>query len=663
MRILVTGATGFVGNMLVPALIRAGHEAVCLVRPTSDLSALQRLDVQLVPGDITDKDAWLTALDGVDAVVHLAGVNVPDMDTCRQVNVEGVRLLIEACREQGVRRVVANSTVSATREHLGAYGLTKKQGEELWRESGLDVTILRFSLVYGRDERSIFGRMVALVTAFPVVPVVGTGTYEVQPVHVDDVCQAILSCLETPATVGRTYVLAGREPTTFNQLVAGILTTLGQRKPEVHIPVPLALLMARAMGLVMKNPPLSVDNVLGMNQPTDYDIAAAERDFGFTPRPLQEGLRGALGGPGLADPDARRIAIVGLGRMGIAHAALLNTIPKAHLVGLCDRQARLGKQARGMGLRAPFYTDLEQMLDETQPDGVFICTPPHVHLPLARQCLARGVGVFVEKPLAHSLAAAQQMVALLQGRPLVHAVGYHYAHVPIFQRAGELLAEGIIGQPTGVRASMFLSQVLGPKRASWWYDPAQAGGGVVISIASHLLALLLDYFGPLAWVQAQTRRIHSRLVEDEATIRLGFASGLQAAVETSWSVPGYERSAIEIAVVGENGTLTVTDEEIRLSLPQTKEGFPVGESCIPVSDVSDPAAFELGGPGFWAEDADFVACLGDGSQPVVTWHDALAVQRIVDAVYRSAREGAAIAVTQAASKGSFISPRNIRSER
>jgi predicted dehydrogenase len=204
----------------------------------------------------------------------------------------------------------------------------------------------------------------------------------------------------------------------------------------------------------------------------------------------------------------------------------------------------------------------------------------------------------------------------------------------------------VIGRPLRVQASMYLSQVLRPKKASWWYDPKVAGGGVVISIASHLLALLREYFGPVAWVEAQTRRVHSKLVEDEATIRLGFASGLEAAVETSWSVPGYERSAIEIAVEGENGRLTVTDEEIRLSLQQARGGFPVGESRIPVSDVPDPAAFELGGPGFWAEDADFVACLNDagGRLPRVSWRQALAIQAVVDAVYRSVDRGEKVAL-------------------
>ncbi len=335
----------------------------------------------------------------------------------------------------------------------------------------------------------------------------------------------------------------------------------------------------------------------------------------------------------------QHIAIIGLGRMGIAHAALLNTIARAKLVGFCDLSRRLGRQARGMGFRdVPFYTDVERLLDETQPDGVFICTPPHTHLPIARQCVPRVEGVFVEKPLAQSLAAAQEMVALVEGRGLVHAVGYHYAYVPIFQRAGELLGQGVIGGPTEVRASMFLTQVMGPKRASWWYDPAKAGGGVVISITSHLLALLQEYFGAVAWAEAQTRRLHSKLVEDEATIRLGFASDLQAVVETSWSVPGYERSAIEIGIEGENGTLTVTDGEIRLSLQQATSGFPAGESHVPVSDVPDPAEFELGGPGFWAEDADLIACLGDAAEraPRVTWHQALATQAVLDAVYGSA---------------------------
>jgi NADH dehydrogenase len=653
----VTGATGFVGSYLVPALIRDRHEAVCLVRPTSDLSGLQGLEVKLVHGDVTDKEALLAALDGVEAVVHLAGVNVPDLETCRRINVEGVRLLIEACHEQGVRRVVANSTVSATREHLGAYGLTKKQGEELWRDSGLDVTILRFSLVYGPGAKGIFAKLLGYVKKLPAVPIIGPGTFEVQPIYVGDVVDAILRCLGNGETIGKTYVLAGREPTTMNQFVDLMLAESGKRKPKLHIPVPLAMLMARTMALVLPNPPVTVDNILGMNQPTDYDIATARRDFGWEPRPLREGLREALSPiayrlshigdnaqSAISDtPYAirhTRIAIIGLGRMGIAHAALLNTIPGAKLVGFCDLNRRLGQQARGMGFRdVPFYTDVTRLLEETQPDGVFLCTPPHVHLPLARQCVTRGVGVFVEKPLAHSLAAAQEMVALLEGRRLVHAVGYHYAYVPIFQWARELLAEGIVGRPTGVRASMFLSQVLGPKRASWWYEPNKAGGGVVISIASHLLALLPEYFGPVAWVEAQTRRVHSEQVEDEATIRLGFASGLEATVETSWSVPGYERSAMEIAVEGENGTLAVTDEEMRLALQQARSGFPVGERRIPVSDVPDPAAFELSGPGFWAEDADFVACLEHGRLPRVSWHEALAVQAVVDAVYRSADRG------------------------
>ena len=95
MRILVTGATGFVGNHLVPTLIQAGHEVVCLVRPTSDLSGLQGLDVKLVQGDITDNDALLTALDGVDAVVHLAAVSGDLGPVHRHRAAPGLSLLVD----------------------------------------------------------------------------------------------------------------------------------------------------------------------------------------------------------------------------------------------------------------------------------------------------------------------------------------------------------------------------------------------------------------------------------------------------------------------------------------------------------------------------------------------------------------------------------------
>ncbi len=621
---------------MVPALASAGHQVACLLRSSSSADTPTGRGIQTVVGDVTDGEAVRRGLEGADAVVHLAGVNMPDLEACRQINVDGVKTIIEACRATGVRRVVANSTVSATREHLGAYGLTKRESEELWQASGLDVSILRFSLVYGQDERSVFGRMVKLVTAFPLVPVVGPGTYEVQPVHVDDVSRAILSCLDRPASAGRAYVLAGREPTTFDQLVDGILSEKGQRKPKLHIPVPVALLMARAMAKVMPNPPLSVDNILGMNQPTDYDISAAERELGFDPRPLGEGLKEALGNVVPDRPGAVRIAVVGLGRMGLAHAALVNQDPSAQLVALCDRQARLGKQARGTGLRVPFYQDLVQMLDEAKPAGVLVCTPPNSHLPLARACLERGVGVLVEKPLAESLEAASQMAALLDEHPVAAAVGYQYAHAPVYRRAKALLQDGTIGRPLRVKSSAYLSQVLGAKKKSWWYEPAVAGGGVVASVTSHLLLLLVQSFGPAEWAAAETRRVHSEAVEDEADITLGFASGLEATVTTSWSVPGYEKLAIEIQIEGEQGTLKVTNRAIELELERPAGAFRAGSTRVAAAELPDPAAFELGGLGFAAEDAEFVAAVAGGQPPTVSWRDGLAVQKIIDAVYRSA---------------------------
>ena len=104
-----------------------------------------------------------------------------------------------------------------------------------------------------------------------------------------------------------------------------------------------------------------------------------------------------------------RVAVVGLGKLGVAHTAVLSMIPNAELVGVSDLAPALGKSVRGMGFLAPFYPSVAQLLAEARPDAVWVCTPPHVHEPVARQCVEAGVAAFVEKPLAHSVESAMKL--------------------------------------------------------------------------------------------------------------------------------------------------------------------------------------------------------------------------------------------------------------
>lgn len=335
-----------------------------------------------------------------------------------------------------------------------------------------------------------------------------------------------------------------------------------------------------------------------------------------------------------------RVAIAGLGKMGLMHAAVVSALPDAQVVAVADPQTQLASHIRSLGLEAPFFPSLDELLARTPVDAVMICTPASTHLAAAEACLARGVHVFVEKPLADTLASARRMVELAAERPGVHAVGYMKAHSPLYQRLRALLQDGALGRVHQVHASVYLSQVFRPA-GGWVYDATRSGGGIVINSTCHLLHLLQWCFGDVRGVFARTARIHSG-VEDAATIVLDFAGGVVASVDTSWSTQGYPVEHTEIHVIGDAGSLTMTDDRARLHLTRPHGTLPQGWTTFHRAEF-DRAPLDLsadyGGEGYANEDADFLACCARGGAPLVSWQDGLRVQAIIDAIYRSAHEG------------------------
>ena len=335
-----------------------------------------------------------------------------------------------------------------------------------------------------------------------------------------------------------------------------------------------------------------------------------------------------------------RVAIAGLGKMGIMHAAIVNAIPDAQIVAVADQQKQLAHHVRSLGLDAPFFPSVEEMLDRTEVDAVFVCTPAAAHLSMARACVERGVNVFVEKPLADTLENARRMVDLVESGAVVHAVGYMKGHYPLYQKMRELVRAGALGRIHQCHCSVYLSQVFRPSKG-WVYSKETSGGGIVINSTSHLLYLLQWFFGAATGVFARSRGIHSE-VEDVATIVLEFESGVVASIDTSWAVPGYSVEHTQILLVAEKGSLEITDDRARLYLTKADALHEQGWTEFHRSEF-DRAPIDLsaeyGGEGYCNEDFDFLRCCATGERPLVSWGDGLEVQRIIEAVYRSASEG------------------------
>jgi len=647
MNVFVTGASGFIGRRLVQHLLGAGHGVIAAVRrPCPDFDPDR---VKVVQVRLDDREGLARALAGVDAVVHLAvATGATSEREAYAFNVVGTEHLLDAARRAGVRRFLFTSTISATRERMGPYGRTKRIAEERVAASGIPYCTLRPSLVYGGRE-GLVANLTAYLRGLPVIPVMGDGTIELDPIHVDDVCAALLAALTEDRLLGRTYDLLGPDRMTFNQFLDRLSAGLGVKRRTLHIPGPVALMLARVLAVVFRRPPITEDNVLGMISPARVDRAPAARDFPLRWTALDQGLLGRSANPPRALPPAPgtltrpaparplRVAIVGLGKMGMVHGSVLAMMPEVELVAFVDALPGMAKTLYGMGHRAPFFATLEEALRLAKPDAVWICTPPDSHAALAEQAAAAGAAVFVEKPLAHRLEDAVRIEALARTGKVAIACGYAQLYMPAFAAAREALAAGVLGSVTRVRSSMYLSQVFAPQQG-WIADPARSGGGVVANLSSHLLAQLRHAFGQPERARATWRKLHGE-VEDELSGVLVLPGGAEIAFESSWSVPDFPISSTTIEAEGENGTLRITNDSFELDLREARAGFPAGASVRRAADLPARATFELNGEFYDLEDSDFLAWVAGGPAPRIAAGLGADVQRTMSALYASAARG------------------------
>lgn len=242
--VLLTGATGFVGSHVAERL--SGRGLRCTVRASSDLRWLEGLDLETVEVDLADGEGLEAALEGVDRVVHVAGVTrAPREEHFRRVNVEGTRRLAEASVRAGVRRFVFVSSLAARGPDgedgpVSAYGRSKRAAERsLLRTAGTEVAVLRPGGVYGpRDTDLLPLFRLARSGWFPLVPSSGV----VQPIYVADLADAVVAAGVGEAPGSGPWPLAGRGRHRWSDLADGLGEALG--RPVRTFPVPGPLLLA-----------------------------------------------------------------------------------------------------------------------------------------------------------------------------------------------------------------------------------------------------------------------------------------------------------------------------------------------------------------------------------------------------------------------------------
>lgn len=283
MRVAVAGGSGFIGRHVVEALRQAGHAVRVLARsvdPRDDREGLEHVAIDLGAGPLPAE-----LLRGCDAVVNLVGIALPrGTNDFSRAHLRVVEHLGEAMRQAGLDRLVHVGVAQAA-DASGPYAETKRRGEQLARDTGLAVTILRPGLVYGPGDDPL-SNLVAMVRAAPVVPVPSGADGPLPAIDVLDVAAAVVATLERPATIGETIDLVGPEQLDLRGLVRRVARSLELPVLTPRVPAALARLGAAAMEALRPDPLLSRSQLQMLSRGLPGDPEDAPHHLGLHPRRL-----------------------------------------------------------------------------------------------------------------------------------------------------------------------------------------------------------------------------------------------------------------------------------------------------------------------------------------------------------------------------------------
>jgi NADH dehydrogenase len=288
MKVFLTGATGFVGRNMLKRLLADGHSVRALVRNPQKDKALAQEKVELVAGDVAEGAGLDQGMQGCDAVIHLVGIIVEKgKNTFERVHHIGTRNVVEAARRMGVKRFVQMSALGARADGPAEYQVTKWKGEEEVRRGGIPYCILRPSLIFGEGDGFVTQMMQAMRSAPFLRPVPGDGKPRFRPIFIDDVTASFARALTVEAAANLTIELGGTDELTLNEVLAEIARCAGVSKPAIHVPMPLMFAGAAGMQMLLKNPPVTVDQLRMLGEGSTCDIGPMKLILGVHPKGFQ----------------------------------------------------------------------------------------------------------------------------------------------------------------------------------------------------------------------------------------------------------------------------------------------------------------------------------------------------------------------------------------
>jgi len=338
--------------------------------------------------------------------------------------------------------------------------------------------------------------------------------------------------------------------------------------------------------------------------------------------------------------DKLKGAILGLGKMGLSHAAIVGAHPLVELISVCDISSLVLESFKRYS-KVNTYSNYKKMFDKESLDLVIIATPTRFHYPMVKYAFDKDINVFCEKPLSLTSIEGEDMVDMAKQKFLINQVGYHNHFIGTFRELKRLLQEKVIGE-----LMHFTGEAYGPvvtkEKSSTWRSKPEEGGGCLFDYASHVINLIQEIIGrPVKINGTLLKSIYSKGVEDAVYSLLTLESGLSGALLVNWSDETYRKMSTSLTIQGKKGKIICDATEIKVFLKEANqnESLDKGWTIKYITDFALPVNFHLRGEEYSAQIdhfADNIISKTNGSYN--TFEQGLYTDKVIEMIIDKAKQ-------------------------
>ena len=329
-----------------------------------------------------------------------------------------------------------------------------------------------------------------------------------------------------------------------------------------------------------------------------------------------------------------KAGIIGLGKMGLSHAAILNPHPDIELVGVCDTSSIVLEAFKKFS-KINTYDDFKKMIDIEKPDCILVASPTKFHYEMVRYAVEKGIHTFCEKPFSLTISEGEDLVRLAADKNVINQVGFHNHFIGTFRELKRLLGVGIIGELVHFTGEAYGPVVIREKGETWRSDPDE-GGGCLLDYASHVINLIQEIIGrPVKATGSHLKKIYSKKVEDAVYSVLTLGNGLSGILSVNWSDETYRKMSTSLMVMGKKGKIICDATELKIFLKEENEKEKLGKGWTIryITDLAIPVNFYLRGEEYSAQIDNFVECIVKQKQTDInSFAQALATDKIIDLI-------------------------------